>query len=39
MYSAKDLTYRAIEPMKLGYPRVKPVVPQDVYEARKDSLV
>ena len=39
MYSAKDLTYRAIEPMKLGYPRVKPVVPQDVYEARKASLV
>ena len=39
MYSAKDLTYRKIEPLKLGYPKVKPVVPADVYEARKARLV
>ena len=38
MYGAKDLTYRAIEPLKLGYPRLKPTVPDGVYEARKARL-
>ena len=39
MYTAKDLAYRAIEPLKLGYPAQKPQVPDCVFEARKARLV
>ena len=39
MYRAMDLTYRAIEPLKLDYPKQKPVVPKEVYEARKARLM
>ena len=39
MYRAMDLTYRAIEPLKLDYPKQKPVGPKEVYEARKARLM
>lgn len=39
MYTAKMLDYRAIEPLKLGYPGQKPTVPDAVYTARKVRLM
>lgn len=38
MYTKKDLAYSEIKSLKLGYPAVKPVIPEAVFEARKRAL-
>lgn len=39
MYSEKDLELRDIQSLELGYPRIKPIIPKTVYEARKERLI
>lgn len=39
MYAAKDLEYRTIQGLKLGYPVARPEIPTEVYEARKEAFL
>lgn len=39
MYSKNNLAYQKVSSLELGYPRVRPEIPDAVYEARKNALI